>query len=419
MKEALRPSAVRPVLAIFGFALAMLLLGAFGARSAQAEELKFCWGETIEKTGPDSVCFEGAVKYATGIYAHGVEHSICVNRLGAKASERKCSPGPEQGVFLPLTPDESLTVPKIETNGGGSTKVYGVVYYNPPPPPPPPPPSWHYDNVGGGTIVGDPALSSSGYKKLDIFVRGLDNNLWQKWSLDGGVSWSAFQNISAVVGGSIASSPGSVSWGVGRVDIVARMPNGSVGHWYHNGSWNFENLGGTIVGDPEIASTGNGHLNVFVRGEDGNLWQKWTSDGGASWSGFQNLSAVLGGPIASGPGAVSALANSLTVVARLPDSTVGVWSWVNNAWSFQSLTGQILGDPDIASSGSGRVNIFATGLDNNLWQKWTTGSGWYGWQQLSASPLGSGPSAVGWWGYTRMDVVSRMADGTIGHWWFG
>lgn len=278
-----------------------------------------------------------------------------------------------------------------------------------------PTPVWHYDNLGGGTILGDPAITSTGPGHLNVFVRGLDGNLWQKWTTDGGATWSAFQNVSGVVGGPIASSPGAVAWNGSRFDVVARMPDGTPGHWWWDGSsWHFENLGGQILGDPEIASTGPGHLNVFVRGLDGNLWQKWTIDG-VNWSGWQ----MVGGPIASSPGATSALPNSLTVVARQPDSTVGVWSWVNNAWNYQGLSGQILGDPDISSTGSGAVNIFAEGLDERLWQKWTTGVGWSPWEPLSgAMTLGSGPSAVSW-GPNRIDVVVRMPDGTIGRWWWG
>jgi sialidase-1 len=287
---------------------------------------------------------------------------------------------------------------------------------------PPPPAAWHTDNLGGGTILGDPAISSSAPQLLDVFVRGLDNNLWQKWTRDGAAHWSIFVNLGTVAGaGPIASSPGAVSWGPNRVDIVARMTNGSVGRWYNDGTWHFQNIGGppggTIIGDPEIASTGVGHLNVFVRGEDGNLWQRWTTDGGASWSGWQNLSAMLGGSIASGPGVTSALPNSLTVVARRPDSTVGVWSWVNGAWNFQGLTGQILGDPDISSTGEGHVNIFAQGLDQQLWQKWTTGIGWSPWQLLPGGAIGSGPGAVSW-SPTRVDTVARMPDGTVGHWYY-
>jgi sialidase-1 len=287
---------------------------------------------------------------------------------------------------------------------------------------PPPPATWHTDNLGGGTILGDPAISSSAPQLLDVFVRGLDNNLWQKWTRDGAAHWSSFVNLGTVAGaGTISSSPGAVSWGPNRVDIVARMTNGSVGRWYNDGTWHFQNIGGptggTMIGDPEIASTGSGYLNVFVRGEDGNLWQRWTTDGGASWSGWQNLSAMLGGPIASGPGATSAMPNSLTVVARRPDSTVGVWSWGSGAWNFQGLTGQILGDPDISSTGEGHVNIFAQGLDQQLWQKWTTGIGWSPWQLLPGGAIGSGPGAVSW-SPNRVDTVARMPDGTVGHWYY-
>lgn len=91
-----------------------------------------------------------------------------------------------------------------------------------------------------------------------------------------------------------------------------------------------------------------------------------------------------------------------------------------NGWHSSNVGGGTsLDDPALSSSGPNKLDIFVRGLDGNLWQMWTTGIGWNGWQQLSVLSLGSGPSAVSLWGSTRVDIVSRMVDGTIGHWWYG
>ena len=87
--------------------------------------------------------------------------------------------------------------------------------------------------------------------------------------------------------------------------MVARMANGTVGHWYYSGgAWAYDNLGGTVIGDPEITSDHSGGLSVFVEATDENLWQKWWT--GTAWTGWQNVSELAGsGKIASGPGAHS------------------------------------------------------------------------------------------------------------------
>jgi hypothetical protein len=287
-------------------------------------------------------------------------------------------------------------------------------------PPPPPPSTWHFQNLGS-EIIGDPTLSSAGQGRLNIYARGLDNNLWYKYANGG--PWSAWQNVSAATGsGPIASGPGAVSWNSVRVDVVARMANNTVGHWYFDGAWHYDNLGGNITGDPDIASTGEGHLNVFARGATGDLEQKWFVNG--SWSGWQDLSALTGsGAIGGGPGAVATSSNTVDVVARMPNSTVGRYYWSGSAWTYESLgPEQILGDPDASSVGGGAVNYYAEGLDGNLWQKWRIGSGWSAWQNLSAltgsGTIGSGPGAVSW-DTQRVDVVARMPNGNVGNWWYG
>jgi len=292
-------------------------------------------------------------------------------------------------------------------------------------PPPPPTPSWHYENLGG-QFLGDPDIASAAPGYLNVFARGLDNNLWQKWWAPPG-GWTALQNVSALAGGGpIASSPGAVSWGPGRMDAVARMAGSDTpGHYWWDGNWHYENLGGQILGDPDIISAAPGYLNVFVRGLDNNLWQKWFTPG-VGWSAYQNVSAIAGGgPMAGSPGAVSWGPNRVDVVARMAGTnSLGHWYYDGSTWHYENLGGQILGDPDIMSEEPGRLNIYVKGLDNNLWQKWISpGGSWSAYENVSAlaggGQLAGGPGAVSW-GPGRADVVARMAaDSSIGHWGYG
>src|SRR6201999_2885985 len=45
-------------------------------------------------------------------------------------------------------------------------------------------------------------------------------------------------------------------------------------------------------------------------------------------------------------------------------------------WHYQEIGGEFLGKPGVTRPTATNVNIFARGLDGNLWQAWTTGSGW-------------------------------------------
>ena len=193
-----------------------------------------------------------------------------------------------------------------------------------------------------------------------------------------------------------------------------------MGLWNWNGSsWSSGGIGaGEILGEPGTA--GN---HVFVRGLDGNLYQKWWT--GSVWTEWQYLG---GGPIAGSPSAALVGSNELVVVARMTNNHVGVWSWTGSTWLFQELSGEILGDPAVAWAGepgnpaAKNVNVFAQGLDGNLWQNWTLGVGWSGWQQLTTTPIKSSPAAVGGGLYGAPGTVlaiARSATNNVGIWWYG
>ncbi|HST68100.1 MAG TPA: hypothetical protein VLI94_00395 [Solirubrobacterales bacterium] len=265
--------------------------------------------------------------------------------------------------------------------------------------------TWHSHNLGGN-IVGDPDIASPGPGRLHVFARGTDNALKHKWFANG--VWSNWESL----GGTLTSSPGAVSWGSGRLDVVGRSATGSVTHWWFDGSWHSgDDLGGNIVGDPDIAAPAAGWLHVFARGTDNALKHKWLANN-TTWSGWESL----GGSLASGPGAVSWGSNRLDVVARTSNGTVVQWFFDGKAWGSYNLGGNISGDPDIASWGNGRLDVFARGQDDTLQHKWFTGNTWSGWEDFGNAPQ-SGVSTVSW-GAGRLDIVSRRAsDGSVMHWW--
>src|SRR6185436_190319 len=98
---------------------------------------------------------------------------------------------------------------------------------------------------------------------------------------------------------------------------------------------------------PAAVVTPDGHVHLFARGDDRNIWH--SSWNGQTWSGWQ---ADLGaGTLTSGPAAVVTPA--------------------------------------------GLLYVFARGDDRNIWHSCWNGTTWSGWQsQLGAGTLTSGPAAV-------------------------
>jgi hypothetical protein len=375
--------------------------------AAEIKEEHFCWEANVPATG---WCMNTAgvhAYYATEIKATSTNTAFCV--LG-QFGQQCGAAGQWITINVRSKGQPTYQEPSISnSNGTKATTVKGILISEPPPPPPPP--SWHYQEVAG-EFLGKPSIARSEEASTSIFVRGLDGNLWQKWTT--GVGWSGWNNVSAVTGGPIAGSPGSVGPTSGEVNVVAKLPDNTVGFWTGTTTWGFSGIGGgQILGDPGVALK-----HVFVRGLDNNLWQKWWT--GTYWTEWQNLSG-LGGPIASSPSAVSAGPGTLTVVARMPNNHVGVWSWSGTAWSFQELAGEIQGDPGIAAPNYGAVSVFAQGLDGNLWEDSTPGAGWTGWQQITTTPIKSSPSAAGQIGgphHGEIDVVARSANNQVGVWWY-
>jgi hypothetical protein len=279
---------------------------------------------------------------------------------------------------------------------------------------------WPSDNLGSPNnagIQGDPEISSWGKTQLHVWVRAADWGLYDKYynPTNGWSGWMAVPNS----GGRLAGGPGAVSWGDGRVDVVARGTSNQVLHWSYdvsNPQWFFdESLGappGGMTGDPDLSSWGKNRLDLFARGSNGYLWHRWYN--GSGWGNWEQLP---GGVLGGGPSAVSWGEGRIDVVARGTSGQILHWSWdkSNSIWYFdESLGGQVLTDPAIASQGPGRLDIVAEGSNFKLVHLWYNGFGWSPWEELGGSSLAGGAGAVSW-GPNRVDVVARAYDDSVYH----
>jgi glucose/arabinose dehydrogenase len=208
--------------------------------------------------------------------------------------------------FLPVAGGHSLFYTTY-ANGGELHRVLGA---------PKPPDRWEGP---GGKMRDGPAVTSWSAGRLDVFVRGTDNQLWHKWWANG---WSRWEPL----GGVLASGPAAVAWSVGRLDVVVRGTDNQLWHKRYQGAWSgWEPLGGRTNDAPAVASWSAGRLDVFVRGTDNKLWHRWWTNRWSRWE-------PLGGVLASGPAAVAWSVGRLDVVVRGNDDQL--WhKWYDGTWN--------------------------------------------------------------------------------------
>ncbi len=260
----------------------------------------------------------------------------------------------------------------------------------------------------GGVITASPAVASWGPGRLDVFVRGQDNALWQvTWN---GASWSGWTGL----GGVLAAAPAAVSWGPNRIDVFVRGVDNALWHRaFASGTWlGWEYLGGILTEAPAVSSWGSNRLDVFVRGTDSGLWHlAWD---GVAWRGWEGL----GGVLTAAPGAVSWGQNRIDVFVRGSDTALWRLAWNGTAWQGWEPRGGLLtpSAPAPASTALGLLDVFVPGLDARLWRTTWNGTSWSGFAAVGPATVWHlGPAAVSQAGSGRVDVFAVGPDNAVWH----
>jgi hypothetical protein len=263
---------------------------------------------------------------------------------------------------------------------------------------------YHGWNPVGGISQGTPAVTTWAGGRLDVFVRGGDNNLWQKAYAG---SWSAWQNLGAPPGG-LTSDPAAVAWSPGRIDVFVAGAGGQVWHTAYVGWWTaWQPLGGIAVGAPAVSSWAAGRLDVFVRGGDNQLWHLAYNGAWWPWE-------ARGGDLTSAPAAVSWGPDRIDVVARGTDMAAWHAFYDHGYWAgFTTLGGVLAYGPGVTSWGPGRLDVYVAGSDHRLYHQWLDGLGlWSGWLLAQDAALTSAlaPVAVK---FGQIDVFGRGTDSGV------
>ncbi len=285
-------------------------------------------------------------------------------------------------------------------------------------------PKWsQWFGLGGG-IEDEVTVIRPEVETLDIYARGIDSRLYQKW-------WTGQEWMPSDLGWALhddgdfrfTSGPDVIASGGNFRDVYVRGTDGVVYHKFWLGdTWSeWFSLGGNIQGSPAVTKPSPGTVDIYVRGPDDRLYQKW-------WTGKEWMPSDLGWAmhddgdfrLGSAPSVVTIGPDFRDVYVRGSDGEVYHKFWDGLNWSdWFRLGGKITGAPCVVLAPGGLPDIYVRGEDDRLYQKWWTGNGWMpselGWiVHDDGFLLGSTPAVVVNVPNVR-DVYVRGQDGAVYH----
>ncbi|GAA2155643.1 hypothetical protein GCM10009760_55750 [Kitasatospora kazusensis] len=294
--------------------------------------------------------------------------------------------------------------------------------------------AWYTDSLDGeiGDLCNWQDISKQNVNSAAFYVQSLWSNASNSCTLASG-AWTGLMNNNGAPPPGIASgaSPTVSSFQQGRLDVFVRGADGAIWHqWWDvndysgaKGGWSaWESLGGNVVSNPTAVSWSSSRLDLFAIGGDGNIWDMtWTSTGG--WTGWQNFGTPPPG-IASGasPVVTSSGNGRLDLFVRGADDAA--WHvYYSGGWSgWQSLGGGLSSDPTAVAQDPSHYDVFALGTDGKIWHdSWTGGADWNGWTQDVATPpagiaAGASPTVVTWNGAPgNLELFIRGKDNSMSY----
>ncbi len=288
------------------------------------------------------------------------------------------------------------------------------------------------------SMRGNVGTTSASGLRVNLFVRGSDRKLWERyWN---GSSWSWNDTGREVAGRPavlVRGNTGSTNGADVRLNMFVQGLDNRLWERYWNGSaWNWVDTGRSVDGEPlilargNIGSTAGGdiRLNVFVRGADRRLWERYWD--GSAWSWVDTGRMVAGRPVALVRGDLASVSGSdvrINLFVRGEDYKLWERYWNGSSWTWVDTGMYVSDDPvvivrgDLGSvAGSGiRINLFVKGLDGKLWERYWNGSSW-SWNDTGRGIVGR-PSILmrgATHTVTGSDVrINLFARGTDGRLW--
>ncbi|KAG8419117.1 hypothetical protein J3459_011523 [Metarhizium acridum] len=227
-----------------------------------------------------------------------------------------------------------------------------------------------------------PALCLGRPNRTDVFVRGTNNAVYHKWQkrrvwLAWNPSQTSYENLGGVIYGDVTA----VSWGPNRLDLLSLGTDDAVYHkWWDGSSWGgWESLGGTAIGEISAVSWGPNKTGPIRPRHEQRSPPQGLERRLLELVGWYNQ----GGVIVDDVTPVSTASNRLDLFARGTDNALYQKSWNGGAWTaWIDLGGRIVSRPSAAAWGGKYITVAAQGTDNAVYLKEFNGHSWADWRSI-------------------------------------
>lgn len=280
--------------------------------------------------------------------------------------------------------------------------------------------SWTAWQDLGGLVTSAPAAVSWGSGRIDVFVRGSNGEVLQRFK-DGAGSWSNWATPGELRGLTLRSAPSCTSIEANTINCVALRDGygGVTQFWWDGQRWSRNDLGGDATSAPAIVGWGRGRLSVLVRNSNGTVIHRYWAPGLPDWS-PPNWEAVgNGAQLFSAPTCTSRDVGVIDCFSLGPTGVVQQLYYDEaapdgrrwNGWFQLTGVASFRGGSTIAPVGFSRnlLDLFVRGLDNRLYQITYTGSWSTPWTAIDSRTLIAAPGCARV-GRNRLDCFGQFLD---------
>jgi hypothetical protein len=201
----------------------------------------------------------------------------------------------------------------------------------------------------GGVVLCDPVAVSTAKGRIDVVAFGRSRLLYHWRLTDDGVS--PYELVKGSEPG--LGNPALVSSGPKRLDVFYRGLDRTLRHAYSTGDpapWKSESLGGVLSDFPTAVALPDGSLRAYVRDPGGRLLEAAQANPAAPWR-WTAVSDQTSGQLIAGSPSASIEGNAVRVHARTPANGLGTFTFAKE-WSFANQGGSITGSPTSIPEGA-------------------------------------------------------------------
>lgn len=196
-----------------------------------------------------------------------------------------------------------------------------------------------WQELPDSTSIYAPAAVSPSANRIDVFRIATDSKMYHNWW--DGSKWNVWTPLGDKV---FTSAPTAISPSRNRIDVFGISTDKQIYRQSWDGSkWNeqWESLGGVCIHGLAATSSGPNRIDLFAVGTNSCLYHKWWD--GSGWNGWEPL--------------------------KLKDRM----DWEKSSTTIYAPT---------AIASENRIDLFAVGIDNHIYQAWWDGEEWIGWEKV-------------------------------------